>query len=91
MIGRLPDTVRWATGKHHLGWVFNAAVTNAAERQGFLTFPMLSECLQEYVDNAKLIQAWRSYKSGDSAEELHTAFILSQWLHEYGSRPVVTT
>jgi asparagine synthase (glutamine-hydrolysing) len=91
MVGRLPDTVRWATGKHHLGWVFNAAVTNAAERQGFLTFRMLSECLQEYVDKAKLIQAWRSYESGDSAEELHTAFMLSQWLHENGARPVVTT
>ena len=40
MTGRLPDELRYARGKHHLGWLFNRAVT-AEQTDGVCSRPRL--------------------------------------------------
>lgn len=38
MVGRLPDAVRWRTGKEHLGWAFTSALI--AKMKADVTLPM---------------------------------------------------
>jgi asparagine synthase (glutamine-hydrolysing) len=90
MRNRLPAEVVRARGKHHLGWVFNDAVSAAAVRTGATSLDALRTGLAGYVDPTKLTDAWReSAKDGD-LQQLHTAYALSVWLQENENRPVVT-
>ena len=88
--GRLPDEVRRARGKHHVGWVFNAAVTESAARAGKVTSHWLERSLGEYVSSEKLLNAWAILEAGEDAEPIHSAFVLATWLRENETRPVVT-
>jgi len=89
MAGKLPDEVLWGRGKPHLGWLFNAAVTQEALNRGVLSLAELREALTGYVDLARLNDAWHAFRSGGSAEPVHSAYTLSVWLRENEKRPVV--
>jgi asparagine synthase (glutamine-hydrolysing) len=89
MAGRLPDEVRWAHGKPHLGWLFNAAVTREAINRGELDLTQLSAELKDYVDPDALARAWFSFCDGSDLERLHSARVLSVWLRENRARPIV--
>jgi asparagine synthase (glutamine-hydrolysing) len=91
MAGRLPDELRWARGKHHLGWVFNTTVTDAAIAQGAVSVDILQETLKGYVDPGKIANAWRMIGDSDDLEPIHTAYLLSAWLRKNVRRPVVTS
>lgn len=90
MADRLPDEVRWGTGKPHLGWEFNDAVTRTAVKQGALTLPELRQQLAEYVDSSALLVAWENFDGKSEPWTLHTAHVLSVWLQENVNRPVVS-
>ena len=45
MAGKLPDEVRWARGKHHLGALFKHAVTKHAIDSGRLDITALQSVL----------------------------------------------
>ena len=91
MAGRLPEEVRWARGKHHLGWEFNTTVTGAAIAQGAVSIGMLQTALKGYVDSEKLENAWRMIGDSVDIEPIHTAYLLSAWLRKNVRRPVVTS
>jgi asparagine synthase (glutamine-hydrolysing) len=88
MAGKLPDDVRWARGKPHLGWLFNATLTRGAAERGQLEIQNLQATLSEYVDAENLTNAWRDFHEGGDAEKIHTAHVLSVWLRENSNRPV---
>jgi hypothetical protein len=88
MAGRLPDKVRWASGKPHLGWLFNETVTRLAANSGRLGLNELRTTVADYVDLAALEEAWQLFEDGGDAARIHTAHVLSVWLHENVSRPV---
>jgi len=90
MADRLPDEVRWARGKPHLGWLFNETVTKLAANNGQLTLTGLQTSVGNYVDSTALASAWRIFREGGEAEMIHTVHILSVWLRETEKRPVVT-
>ena len=50
MAGKLPDEVRWARGKHHLGALFNACGYETCHRLGAFGHNMLQARLAGYVD-----------------------------------------
>ena len=54
MDGRLPDEVRWARGKPHLGGLFNASVAREAADRGALDIVSLRNDLQGFVESALL-------------------------------------
>jgi asparagine synthase (glutamine-hydrolysing) len=89
MADRLPDEVRWARGKPHLGWLFNETVSKLAADNGQLSLAGLQAAVGNYVDSTALANAWRAFRNGDDAEMIHTAHILSVWLRENEKRPVV--
>ena len=91
MQDRLPDEVRWARGKPHLGSVFNAALTQHAIRNGELEKNRLQMELKGYVEPHKLEKAWREFLDASDTQNLHTAYVLSVWLRENEHRPVVST
>jgi len=88
MEGRLPDEVRWARGKPHLGWLFNATVTKLAVNSGRLDLIGLRKTLTDYVDAAALSSAWQTFHHRGHSEQIHTAHVLSVWLQENLNRPV---
>jgi len=90
MADRLPDEVRWARGKPHLGWLFNETVTRLAANNGQLALTGLQTTVGNYVDSTALANAWRIFRDGGEAEMIHTVHILSVWLRESEKRPVVT-
>jgi asparagine synthase (glutamine-hydrolysing) len=87
---RLPVDVVEARGKHHLGWVFNDAVSGAAVKSGAASLGALQTALAGYVDSAKLSDMWRKSVKDNDLEQIHTAYVLSIWLRENENRPVVT-
>jgi asparagine synthase (glutamine-hydrolysing) len=89
MADRLPDEVRWARGKPHLGWLFNETVTRLAADNGQLSLAGLQAATGNYVNPAALARAWRAFRDGGEAEVIHTAHVLSNWLRETEKRPVV--
>ena len=91
MAGRLPDEVRWAIGKPHVGWLFGIAVTDEAIRRDSLTLAGIKSELGSYVDQAKLERAWQSFQDGSDTQPLRSASLLSIWLRENRQRPVVST
>ena len=90
MKNKLPEEIRWARGKHHLGWVFNTTVTNAAIAKGVISIGMLQATLEGYIDTDKMTDAWRLIGNSEELEEIHTAYLLSAWLSKNDTRPVVT-
>ena len=89
MAERLPDEVRWARGKPHVGWLFNDAVTRMAAERGELVHSGLQDQLGSYVDVTALAEAWDIFIAGGTAEPINTAYVLSLWLMENANRPVV--
>jgi asparagine synthase (glutamine-hydrolysing) len=89
MADRVPEEVRWLPGKPHLGWLFNLAVTREAAKSGALTLSGMSKELAPYVDRARLAHAWREFEDGGAADHIHSAHVLSLWLRENATRPLV--
>jgi len=85
----LPDEVLWCRRNPHLGWLFNASVTNHAANHGDLSLAGLGETLTDYVDMAALAGAWNKFRAGNYVEQIHSAYVLSLWLKENLTRPVV--
>ena len=88
---RLPDDVRWARGKPHLGSLFNAALTRQAIRHGEIDENRLQRALRGYVSPVKLQKAWLQFRDGFDTQNLHSAYVLSLWLRQNENRPVVYT
>ena len=89
MAERLPDEVRWARGKPHVGWLFNDAVTRIAAERGELVHSGLRDRLGSYVDVTALAEAWDRFIAGGNAEPINSAYVLSLWLTKNANRPVV--
>ena len=90
MADKLPDEVLWCQRNPHLGWLFNASVTNHASNRGDLNLAGLEEALTDYVDSAALADAWRKFRAGNDAEQIHSAYVLSAWLKKNVNRPIAT-
>jgi asparagine synthase (glutamine-hydrolysing) len=90
MAGRLPDEVRWAVGKPHIGWLFGIAVTDEAIKRGTLTLDGIKSEIANYVDPARLDRAWQTFQDESDTQPLRTASLLSIWLRENRQRPVVS-
>ena len=91
MAGQLPDEVRWARGKPHLGWLFNETVTRLAANRGDLELERLQKDLDGYVDPNALTKAWQLFENDIDAQSVHSAYVLSTWLRETANRPVVAS
>jgi asparagine synthase (glutamine-hydrolysing) len=89
MAGRLPEAVRWARGKPHLGWYFNACVTRRAVERGQLALEDLTAGLAGYVDTGALETAWTTFLGGGDASPVHSAHVLYRWLRDAEHKPVV--
>ena len=89
MADKLPDEVLWCRRNPHLGWRFNASVTNHALNRGDLNLAGLGEALTDYVDSAALAKAWQTFQKSSDVEQIHSAYVLSVWLQESENRPVV--
>ncbi len=89
MKGRLPEQVRWLTGKRHIGWQFDDAITRAAVDSGALNPGDLDRALDAFVDPSALARAWRTFADRSDPFPLHSAHVLSVWLAENQTRPVV--
>jgi asparagine synthase (glutamine-hydrolysing) len=90
MAGKLPDEVCWGRGRHHVGYVFNAFITESAAGRDMIIAKSLRSILEEYVSATKLANAWQKLMDGEGAQQVHNAYVLSTWLRENGTRPVVT-
>jgi asparagine synthase (glutamine-hydrolysing) len=89
MAGCLPDEVRWARGKPHLGYLFNARVTQQALKKGELTLPGLQSDLNGYVSPTAIADAWQVFCEGGDADRIHSAYLLAKWLRKSVNRPLV--
>jgi asparagine synthase (glutamine-hydrolysing) len=89
MADKLPDETLWCPRNPHLGWLFNASTANHASNRGDLTLAGLDEALTDYVDSAALAGAWNKFRAGSYVEQIHSAYVLSLWLKENLTRPVV--
>jgi asparagine synthase (glutamine-hydrolysing) len=89
MAEKLPQDVLWTRRKPHLGGLFNEAVTNRALHSGKLDIGGLENGLRGYVDRSALAEAWKTFCEGGNASPIHTAHILSVWLNQSATRPVV--
>jgi asparagine synthase (glutamine-hydrolysing) len=89
MAEKLPQEVLWTRRKPHLGGLFNEAVTNRALHGGKLDIGRLEYGLRGYVDRSALAEAWKTFCEGGNASPIHTAHILSVWLNQSATRPVV--
>ena len=89
MTDRLPDEVLWSRGKPHLGYLFNARITNEAFERGDLSLTRLQSELKDYVDSKKLANAWEIFRDGGDAWKIHSAYVLATWLRESVKRPLV--
>ena len=90
MADKLPDEVLWCRRNPHLGWLFNASVTNHALSRGELNLAGLREALTDYVSSAALAGAWRKFRAGSFVEQIHSAYVLSAWLKKNVNRPIAT-
>jgi len=88
MADRMPDELRWARRKPHLGHLFNVRVTKDALEHGELSLSELQSDLKDYVDSTALDDAWRVFRSGGAVDRIHSAYILAKWLRNSATRPV---
>jgi len=91
MEGILPDAVRWSRGKPHIGVNYNENVLGKLVRNRIVSRESLEGELESYVDPAILRTAWSAFECGGSAEPVHSAYILSRWLDQSVTRPVVNS
>lgn len=89
MTGKLPDEVRWGTGKPHIGWAYTESSCNREKARGSLTLRDLSAAVEGFIDPERLAAAWREYTAGGDSSPVYTAYILSRWLQQTVNRPVV--
>jgi asparagine synthase (glutamine-hydrolysing) len=89
MAETLPYEVLWTRRKPHLGWLFSEAVTKLAMTRGELDIAILEKRLKGYVDPAALTGAWQDFREGGDFQQIHYAYILSVWLRQNATRPVV--
>jgi asparagine synthetase B (glutamine-hydrolysing) len=89
MAGLLPNEVRWGQGKPHIGWMYNQAFLRRRLDVGELGIEQLEETLGSFADAVKLRQAWRDFVATGVSEIIHSAYILSLWLQQNATRPVV--
>lgn len=89
MAGRLPDEVRWGRGKPHIGGLYNQHFLVQQELTGNLHLNRLQDLLKDYVEESALRAAWQEFKSGRRADTVYSAYLLSQWLQQSVTRPVV--
>ena len=89
MADKLPDETLWCRRNPHLGWLFNASVTNHALSRGDLNLAGLREALTDYVNSAALANAWHTFRAGSYVEQIHSAYVLSVWLKKNANRPIV--
>ena len=89
MADTLPYEVLWTRRKPHLGWLFSEVITKLAMNRGELDITILEERLKGYVDLAALTGAWQQFRDGGDFEQIHCAYVLSVWLRQNASRPVV--
>jgi asparagine synthase (glutamine-hydrolysing) len=90
MAGRLPDAVRWRTGKNHLGWTFTTTLAGHAGRMLRDTVEANRSTLRPYVDVDRARAAWRAFvEDGDvtDVDAALTAAHLAMWLRQYSARP----
>jgi asparagine synthase (glutamine-hydrolysing) len=90
MSGRLPDEVCWSLGKQHLGRLYYGMICKLALDRGELDLSGLQQTLDGYVDKGVLANAYRRFRNGGDVDQILSAFLLSVWLRENASRPVVT-
>jgi asparagine synthetase B (glutamine-hydrolysing) len=90
MTDTLPAEILWTRRKRHLGWLFNAAVTRQAMYLEMLDIDEIQNSLDGYVDRAALTTAWKTFREGGEADQIHTAHVLSAWLENSANRPVVS-
>jgi len=89
MADTLPDEVLWARRNPHLGWLFSEKSTRVATSRGELDFAGLGQGLKGYVDSSALSRAWQNFRDGGDYEQIHNAYVLSVWLRQNATRPVV--
>ncbi len=89
MADRLPDEVRWAREKPHIGWQFNSHLVKQAVARGDLRVDRLQKDLRGYVNSDSLASAWQKFSQLNDFEPIYYAFVLSNWLRESETRPVV--
>ena len=89
MAGKIPNEVRWNRSKPHLGWLCNDFTARQAQKSGQLNLTALRQSLRDYVDQSALTETWQAFVIGGDAAAIHSANVLSIWLSESSSRPVV--
>jgi len=89
MADRLPDEVRWARGKPHLGYLFSASFFQRAYEQGELSLEGLQGDLHGYADEKALADAWRVFCHDGDARKIYEPYILAKWLSGSVDRPIV--
>jgi asparagine synthase (glutamine-hydrolysing) len=89
MAGRLPDEVRWGPGKPHIGRFFGQRFLQRELAHGNLSIDHMRSVLADRVDAVALMRGWESFLNGGDAEPVNRAYVLSLWLEQAASRPVV--
>jgi len=89
MAGRLPDDVRWSRRKPHIGWQFNESIAKQALASGEISLSALRQETDYCIDSKALEIAWKEFRGGGDADPIHTVYVLSSWLRENATRPVV--
>jgi len=87
MADRLPDEVRWARRKPHLGPAVRAAIVGQLDKNGMLHLSELRKALTGYVDQSALEARWNAYLVGGPSAPVYTAYLLATWLKENETRP----
>jgi hypothetical protein len=57
--------------------------------RGELDITILEERLKGYVDCAALTGAWQNFRDSGDFEQIYYAYVLSVWLRQNATRPVV--
>jgi len=89
MAGKLPNSVRWGRGKPHIGWIYNQKFLWREGIAGRLSLEGLQNALAGFVEPDKLRRAWENFQAGTGFEPVHSAYVLSSWLAQSETRPVV--
>lgn len=92
MNGRLPYTVRWRSGKQHLGWDFTQVVIKNRMEQIKIDIDDNKLLFENYLDMDKFHwyhQEYSKKKDIPAALFVHEAANLALWLKHHNSRPSI--
>ena len=89
MQDKLQKTVVWGRGKPHIGGQYNQKCIEREISRGALELETLEAALEGYVDVDALRMDWRVFREGGNADPVHSAYVLSTWLRQSVTRPVV--